>query len=230
MVKAALFGASGGLAALLGQRLLADGWQVDLITRACRREHVEQLFATALGHGKARVFSVENRYSEFVQTENYDAYFLAQALFAPNPLVAMDAESIHNEIEVGLADPIRLTRNIVARFSPEPGRRRDFCYIGSTSAYAGFRNTSVYCAAKHGLLGFVRAMNDEYAHTDSRFWLFSMGTMNTEMGAKVTGQDPSSYLDPRDVAARIVGAVSNPSNIFEPEVIMRRRTIRLLET
>jgi short-subunit dehydrogenase len=79
------------------------------------------------------------------------------------------------------------------------------------------------------VLGLVRALNDEYRDTDTRFWLFSMGTMNTEMGATLADQDPSSFLQPEDVAARIVSSISSESNLFEPEVIMRRRTIRFKE-
>jgi NAD(P)-dependent dehydrogenase (short-subunit alcohol dehydrogenase family) len=229
VVKALLFGASGGLATALARHLLTDGWQVDLVTRAPRREDVEHSFAASLASGQALLFTCQDRYSEFEATEKYDAIFLCQALFAPSPLIDITASTICEEIEVGLIEPIRLTRQILACSSAAPCARRDFCYIGSTSAYAGFRNTSVYCAVKHGLLGFVRAMNEEYKATDTRFWLFSMGTMNTDMGAKIVGQDPSSYLAPEDIAARIVGAVSNPSIIFEPEVIMRRRTIRLID-
>jgi NAD(P)-dependent dehydrogenase (short-subunit alcohol dehydrogenase family) len=214
--------------------LLSDGWHVDLVTRSARRPLVEKTFAEMLAMNRARLFTAQDRYSDFDVSENYDAIFLTQALFAPMPLAEMTAARIDQEIDVGLTDLIRITGAILARHPAKPGtkpsKRRDFCYIGSTSAYAGFRNTSVYCAVKHGLLGFVRAMNDEYGQTDTRFQLFSMGTMNTEMGARVTGQDSATYLAPEDVAARIVNTVSNRSNIFEPEVILRRRTIRLLET
>jgi NAD(P)-dependent dehydrogenase (short-subunit alcohol dehydrogenase family) len=226
VVKALLFGASGGLAAALGRRMFTEGWRVDLVTRAPRRQSVELSFAASLASGQAHLFICQDRYSEFEVSENYDVIFFSQALFAPSPLIDMRAFTIGEEIEVGLTEPIRLTRQILARFSAKSGVRRDFCYIGSTSAYEGFRNTSVYCAVKHGLLGFVRAMNQEYGPTDTRFWLFSMGTMNTDMGAKVLGQDSTSYLAPEDVATRIVSAVSNRSNVFEPEVIMRRRTVR----
>lgn len=229
-MRAILFGASGGLAAALGRRLLSDGWQVDLVTRPARRAQAEGIFGEALAANQARLFTSPDRYSDFDVSDSYDAIYLTQALFAPAPLAGMADARIGEEIDVGLVDPIRLTRAILARHPAQSGQRRDFCYIGSTSAYAGFRNTSVYCAVKHGLLGFVRAMNDEYGQTDTRFWLFSMGTMNTDMGAKVTGQDPATYLAPEDVAARIVNAVSSRSNVFEPEVILRRRTIRLMET
>ena len=86
---------------------------------------------------------------------------------------------IEQEIAVGLTDPILLTRSLLLTHPPTPTERRDFAFIGSTSAYAGFKKTALYCAVKHGLLGFVRAMNDEYADAETRFWLFSMGTMNT---------------------------------------------------
>ncbi len=69
-------------------------------------------------------------------------------------------------------------------------------------------------------------MNDEYSETETRFWLFSMGTMNTEMGALLADQEPSSFLQPEDAARRILDSLTAPTNLFEPEVIMRRRKIR----
>lgn len=223
-MNALIFGASGGLARALTDTLLARGSRVDLVTRAERRAEVEHR------HGAvAQVLSVEARYSEFQATQPYDAYFFTQALFHPQPFASMAGASIDAEIEVGLMEPIRITRKLLSRFAPVAGERRDYCYVGSTSAYAGFKNSAVYCAVKHGLLGFVRAMNDEYAQTNTRFWLFSMGTMNTEMGAKLKDQDPSSFLQPKDVAERMVETVCSPSNLFEPEILIRRRTIRFLE-
>jgi len=124
-----------------------------------------------------------------------------------------------------LTVPILLTQKALLRYPAIPGVRRDFCLIGSTSAYNGFKDSSIYCSVKHGLLGFVRAMNDEYSHTDDRFWLFSMGSMDTPTGAKLKHQDRSSFLRPDDVAERIVNTITSASNIFEPEVIMRRRVI-----
>lgn len=223
-MKGIIFGASGGLAAALGLRLLNAGWRLDLITRADREERVRDTFFDFIVSGQAKIFSVADRYANFVITKRYDAHFLTQALFTESPLSERSLVSIETEITVGLTDLILITRNILATFAPVPDQRQDFCFIGSTSAYAGFRDTAVYCTVKHGLLGFVRAMNDEYRGTDARFWLCSMGPMNTEMGAKLRGQDPATYLDPVDVADRIIAAVTSTASIFEPEIIMRRRT------
>jgi NAD(P)-dependent dehydrogenase (short-subunit alcohol dehydrogenase family) len=228
-VKSLILGASGGLADAIAQALLAREGHVDLVTRKTKQSEVERKFHTAISRNRARIFAVEHKYSSFTPEQPCDAYFFTQALFSPKPIIAMDDAEIAQEIEVGLVDVIQLARKLLSLHPPGPEERRDYCFIGSTSAYAGFRNTSVYCAVKHGLLGFVRAMNDEYAQTNTRFWLFSMGTMNTEMGRRLTEQDASSFLQPADVAGRIVEAVCSPSNIFEPEVILRRRTIRFLE-
>lgn len=228
-MRAIFFGASGGLATAVARRLLTRGWFVDLVSRSQKAEAVRGRFAAALTEGQARLFTVDKEYPEFVPDQSYDAYFFMQALFTPCALAAMEESRIEAEIAVGLTSHILLTRKLIAAHPPLPDERRDFCYIGSTSAYAGFSNTSVYCAVKHGLLGFVRAMNDEYSKTDVRFWLFSMGTMNTEMGAALVEQDSTSFLQPKDVADRMIAAITSASNLFEPEVIMRRRSIRFLE-
>jgi NAD(P)-dependent dehydrogenase (short-subunit alcohol dehydrogenase family) len=228
-VKALLFGASGGLATAVAERLLARGWQVDLVSRKPKAGAVRKRFDAKLRDGRAQLFIVEKDYPEFDPVRSYDAYFFMQALFAPCALAEMEESRIEAEIRVGLTGHILLTRKLIAMHPPLPNERKDFCYIGSTSAYAGFRNTSVYCAVKHGLLGFIRAMNDEYCNSDVRFWLFSMGTMNTEMGALLVDQDSTSFLQPEDVADRIIAAVTSASNVFEPEAVMRRRSIRFLE-
>ena len=228
-MKSLIFGASGGLADAIAQALLTRDWHVDLVTRKTKQSEVEQKFQNAVRENRARVFAVDQKYSSFSPQLPCNAYFFAQALFSPKPLVSMDDAEIAQEIDVGLVDVIQLVGGLLSQHPPDTGERRDYCFIGSTSAYAGFRNTSVYCAVKHGLLGFVRAMNDEYSQTNTRFWLFSMGTMDTEMGRRLTEQDRSSFLQPTDVARRIVEAICSDSNIFEPEVVLRRRSIRFLE-
>ncbi len=225
MVKALVFGASGGLASSIAEQYLLRGGEVGLVTREGRLKQVADRFAAPVAAGKATIHSIQDSYTSFSAKEPYNAYFFTQALFNPTPLTGMTGERIADEIAVGLTDLILLTRSLLLAHPPASGERRDFCFTGSTSSYAGFKNTTVYCAVKHGLVGFVRALNEEYAHTQTRFWLFSMGSMDTEMGANVPLQDRISFLQPDDVAGRIVDAVTHPSNMFEPEVLIRRRSI-----
>ncbi len=225
---ATIFGSSGGLARALCRELLGQGWQVHAVCRVARAESIRQEFETQILAKQIHLHTVETKYTEYDFSRPSDLMILTQALFEPSSLTDMALKAITDEVAVGLTDPMLITRAFLQKFPPVAGVRRDICFVGSTSAYAGFKNTSVYCAVKHGLLGFVRAMNDEYASTDDRFWLFSMGTMLTEMGLKVQGQDTSTYLQPQDVAQRIVSTILSSSNLFEPEVIIRRRTVKFL--
>lgn len=229
MVKTAtIFGASGGLARALISQLLESKWHIVAVCRSTSVNFLKVEFTSFIDLGCIDIISVENSYSEFVFTRNTDLIFFTQAIFEPKSLVEMDALDISNEIAVGLRDPIVLTNKFLNSFPSINGKRRDICFIGSTSSYAGYKNTSVYCSIKHALLGFVRALNDEYSGTDDRFRLFSMGTMLTSMGLKVSGQDPTTFLNPFDVAARIISTLQSDSNLFEPEVIIRRRSIGFL--
>jgi NAD(P)-dependent dehydrogenase (short-subunit alcohol dehydrogenase family) len=203
-VRALVYGASGGLARSLITALEARDWQVESATRET------------------------GRYSDYTPKAEADAVFLPQALFVKKPTSAMTDAEIEDSVTVGLTDIIRTLRNLLAA-DTDRERRVDYAVIGSTSAYAGFANTAVYCAVKHGLLGLVRALNDEHAGTGKRFWLFSMGTMDTEMGRLLTDQEPTSFLSPDAVAERIVTAIAAADNLFEPEVIIRRRTVRFKE-
>lgn len=202
-MKALIYGAGGDLAQAVGAAFGARGWSVDALTRG------PQLSA----------------YSQHRPDGLHDAYVLPQAVFLRKPLAETSDDEIDAVIGVCLTEIAKCLRNLLA--IPAPADRRiDYCLIGSTSAYAGFKDTALYCAAKHGLVGLVRALNDEYAGAGRRFWLFSMGTMDTAMGRLLTDQDPTSFLPPDAVAERIVEAVTSGSNLFEPEVVIRRRSIR----
>ena len=214
-MRALVYGASGGLAQSLITALAGRDWGVAAVTRADAPAHI----------GAHRV---DGPYSDYQPQAAPDAVFLPQALFLRKPLVQMTDAEIETSLMVGLTDIIRTVRNLLAT-DTDGHKRTDYVLIGSTSAYAGFANTAVYCAVKHGLLGLVRALNDEYAGTAKRFWLFSMGTMDTDMGRTLTEQDETSFLDPDAVAERIVGAITAQDNLFEPEVVIRRRAVRFKE-
>lgn len=227
--KAAIFGASSALAAELARKLVENQWEVDLIGRSRNYKTLCDELNVPFKTKAVHFFAVTDGYSHFDFHCDYDAIFQTQAIFEPRPIVEMNSIDIATEVTVGLTEQMIVTQKFLQAYPSIAGKKRDICFIGSTSSYAGFKNTAVYCAVKHGLLGFVRAMNDEYVQSEDRFWLFSMGTMNTTMGHRVIGQDPNTFLQPDDIAGRIVAAISNESNIFEPEMIMRRRTVKFLE-
>ena len=94
--------------------------------------------------------------------------------------------------------------------------------IASSSAYAGFANTAAYCASKHGLLGFSRALDDELRGRGVRVIAVSPGSIKTPMGRKVRGQTYETFMDPREVADVIGDVASLDGSIVISEVRLGR--------
>lgn len=205
-MRALVYGPSGGLAQSLIKALTAHRWTVERASRS----------------------KPDGVYSAYHPLAAPDAVFFPQGLFVRKPLTEMSDGEIDQVLDVGFTDIVRTVRNLLAA-DTDPQVRRDYVFVGSTSAYAGFGGSAVYCATKHALLGLVKSLNDEYVRTNKRFWLFSMGTMNTAMGRMLTDQDASTFLDPDAVAERIVESLTAQDNLFEPEIVIRRRVVRMKE-
>jgi 3-oxoacyl-[acyl-carrier protein] reductase len=99
--------------------------------------------------------------------------------------------------------------------------------IGSSSAYAGFRDTSIYCASKHALLGFSRALNDELKARGVRTFCISPGSIDTAMGRDgARGQDVETFLDPDEIAQFVVDLISYDGPMIADEVRLNRMIYR----
>jgi NAD(P)-dependent dehydrogenase (short-subunit alcohol dehydrogenase family) len=98
--------------------------------------------------------------------------------------------------------------------------------IGSSSAYAGFKETSLYCASKHALLGLSRALHDELKSSGVRVLCASPGSVQTPMGRLVKNQDFSTFLDPAEVADIAVDLLARDGLMAVDEIRLNRMTIR----
>jgi short-subunit dehydrogenase len=94
--------------------------------------------------------------------------------------------------------------------------------IGSSSAYNGFKETSVYCASKHALLGLTRSLYDEYKDHNVRAFCFSPGSIKTEMGRKVKNQDFDTFINPEEIAKYIIFSISFDQAMISNEVQLKR--------
>jgi len=102
-------------------------------------------------------------------------------------------------------------------------KKRDIYILGSTAAYDLGADVAVYAACKFGLRGFITSMNKEYSDSDTRFSLISFGTVNNEMGKKVPNQIQDTLLEPQKLAEQIVEVMESKLNIYQPEIVLRRR-------
>ena len=98
--------------------------------------------------------------------------------------------------------------------------------IGSSSAYAGFKDTSVYCASKHALLGLSRSLHDEYKRQNVRVFCVSPGSVKTEMGRLVRNQTFETFLDPAEIAEFLLDLISHDGPMIAEEVRLNRILIQ----
>jgi len=94
--------------------------------------------------------------------------------------------------------------------------------IASSSAYAGFKNTSVYCSSKHALLGLSRSLHSELREHNVRTFCVSPGSIKTPMGKSVIGQSYETFLNPTEIAELIVHLISFDNEMVSYEIQLNR--------
>ena len=94
--------------------------------------------------------------------------------------------------------------------------------IASSSAYAGFKNTSVYCSSKHALLGLSRSLHSELREYNVRTFCVSPGSIKTSMGKSVIGQSYETFLNPTESAELIVHLISFDNEMVSHEIQLNR--------
>lgn len=98
--------------------------------------------------------------------------------------------------------------------------------ILSSSAYNGSKDTALYCASKHALLGLTRSAFLEYRGTGVNVCSVSPGSMQTPMGATDTRQDFSTFIETEEVTNFIKNLIKLNKSMVIDEVRLNRAVIR----
>ena len=141
-------------------------------------------------------------------------------VFLRKPLSESSSEEIKNCFNVNVQAPILLCKE----FSRDMVKKRwgRIVNIGSSSSYQGFKNSSVYCATKHALLGFSRSFLDEFNMHNVRSFCISPGSIKTEMGKILVEQDFDTFLNPEEVAESVVFVISYDKEMMIDELRLNR--------
>ena len=99
--------------------------------------------------------------------------------------------------------------------------------IASSSAYAGFKNTSVYCSSKHALLGLSRSLHSELREYNVRTFCVSPGPIKTTMGHDIIkNENPDerfdSFMNPDEIAEFIAYLISFDNEMVSEEIRLSR--------
>ena len=226
-------GASGGLGKVLSKQFADAGCHLHLLGR--KQSELTHLASNIRDDFPA--LSIETYQIDFLdsaalsqlateinQQFEIDILINNAGIFPVSLLQNSSVDDFDNCMAVNVKAPFLLTKTFSASMKNRGWGR--IVNIGSSSAYSGFAKTSVYCASKHALLGFSRAINDELKHDGVRSFCLSPGSVQTPMGERVEGQDYSTFISPEDIAEYSVFLVSFNGNMMTDEVRMNRVNIQ----
>jgi short-subunit dehydrogenase len=133
-----------------------------------------------------------------------------------------DSASIDTIFEANLKGMILLTSMILG-LTPEEDELT-IVNIMSTSALLGRAEETIYCAAKWGARGYTEALRTELKGSKRNIIAVYPGGMKTDFW-KIPGQnrDITSFMDPAEVAEKIVNAVSVTDKMFVTDITINRK-------
>lgn len=94
--------------------------------------------------------------------------------------------------------------------------------IGSSSSYTGFKETSLYCASKHAILGLSRAIYTELKEYNIRTFCVSPSAVKTEMGKLIRNENYDTFIEPEELAKYVVFIISFDDNMVSEEVKLNK--------
>lgn len=132
------------------------------------------------------------------------------------------SDLIDKIFEANLKGMILLTSEVLRRTRPE--EELTIVNIMSTSALLGRAEETIYCAAKWGARGYTEALRTELKGTQRNIIAVYPGGMRTDFW-KIPGQnrDINNFMDPAEVAEKIVNAVIVTDKMFVTDITINRK-------
>jgi short-subunit dehydrogenase len=140
------------------------------------------------------------------------------------PLPELTRDQIAEMIETNLAAPIHLTQAALpALVKNAPS---DIVNIASIAGLQGFPEGSVYCAVKHGVVGFTRALAEELKPAGVRVTAICSGSVDTAFFDRFTPTlERPRMLHTEDAVRALLYVVTAPPRVIHGEIVLRPRVV-----
>jgi len=218
---ALITGASGGLGRSIAKTLASNGVKVFLSGRNSDELKSLCFELNEMCNGfLVADLSDANEIVSLVEKTKPDILVNCAGIFPVSSLEETSLKEFDECFSINVRAPFLLSKLCVP-FMKEKGWGR-IVNIGSSSAYAGFPNTSVYCSSKHALLGFSRSIFHELKSENIRTYCVSPGSIKTEMCKNVKGQDFDTFMEPEEISNFILEIIQYDGNMICEEVRLNR--------
>lgn len=229
---ALITGASSGLGRAFSRALAGAGASVLLVAR--REEKLKEVVTEILeagGEASYHVADVRNTPALFDLVDVVLARYRKLHILINNaglgwraPLGELKRSEIVEMIETNLMAPISLTQaalDALRRNAPS-----DVVNIASIAGLQGFSEGTGYCAAKHGLVGFSRALAEELKPHQVRVTTICAGSTDTEFFERFRPtMDRPGMLQVEDHVRALMYVLTSPPYVMHGEIVLRPRII-----
>lgn len=223
-------GATGAIGEAIASQLAECG--CDLILTGTNEEQLKTSIDSLVKFGaKVKAFScdftskdeINKTISKVKKLETIDILINSAGIFPNLNLFEISDDDFKRTLDINFRSVFMFTRAFAENMVKNKWGR--VVNIGSSSCYSGFKSTSIYCASKHALLGFSRAIHDELKEYNVRTYCISPSSTKSRIGLETKGQNYSTFLEPEDIAKYVAFVISFDSNIMSEEVFLKRMEI-----
>jgi uncharacterized protein len=225
-------GGSSGLGLEISDLLLRKGKNIIILGRNKEQLEIALARLNSLSHGGDAISfacnigneSDINNLGKYLVDNKYVTEYLinnaGRGLFAKAS--ATTSEMIDAVFEPNLKGLILLTTEIL-KLTPQE-EELSIVNIMSTSALLGRAEESVYCAAKWGARGYTEALRNELKGAKRNIIAVYPGGMRTGFWQVLEhNRDISGFMDPAEVAEKIVNAILVNDRLAVTEITITRK-------
>lgn len=153
----------------------------------------------------------------FENEEGLDILINNAAIYLHKPFEQMTIYDIHDTINVNLKAPILLSSMLWEKLKRKKGI---IVNINSLAGKYGAQGESLYCATKHGLSGFSKALQFDATAAGIQVVNIYCGAMKTKMSD--TRADWNKFISPEEVAAEVFHLCENRESLRVTEIELMR--------
>lgn len=228
-------GASRGIGEAIAVGLLQDGHKViatarqissmDNLLSECQRSNIDLNNLLLLEMDVCDQESVDQAASQAEQKWGIvDVIINNAGVAGSSPLHKTSDELWSHMIDVNLTGSFRVARRLLGPMKKSAYGR--VIFISSIAGLAGCLYTSAYCAAKHGVIGMMRALALEVAQTAVTANAICPGFVETDMARTAIEQIQSNTERDEKEARRALEKFSPQNRLFQTDEIVH--TVKFL--
>jgi NADP-dependent 3-hydroxy acid dehydrogenase YdfG len=230
---ALITGASSGQGRAFARAVAAAGASVFAVAR--REERLRTLVDEITAEGGEAAYHVVDMRSvpalydlvdvALARFRKIDLLIHAAGIGYRAPLSETPRTQIAEMIETDLAGMIYLTQAALpALVHNAPA---DVVSLASIAGLEGFPEGSVYCAVKHGVVGFTRALAAELKASGVRVTAICSGSVDTEFFDRFRPTtEPDQRLRVEDAVRALMSVLTSPPDVLHGEIVLRPRVVK----